>query len=352
MAAPVSATGGLNMSAKKNRKPAPKRPKHAAPSTNRRLTRAPTTTTPKPHEDEKLKAWLQEQADKLKLLNATTSKLKLDFVANAVRKGAILKAVKEKLKDTSIRFEDWVTENADIGYSTADLWIDIHEHPEVIRKLADSNALELSITNIRAAIRDDRQAQGNGKPGSGKLSATSIKKSFVEAKKYQAMKNKGVSIREIADKEGTDAEHVMDAVAIFDLSKEKQKQIKDGDLDPKKAVQAQSKLIGQAMHELPNYTLLPKHTAPSSRQFMSDLLQIKTFLKSLVGPNLTEYPPELRESISQMADHFATDLARMQKVWDEWQAAAARAETNNSGDEEPTDPEKPKKKPKQKGPAK
>ncbi len=116
----------------------------------------------------KLDAWLQKQALKLKNLEATGRKLKVDFVQNAKEKGEILHEVNQRLGGGK-RFETWVREESGIGYSTARLWMDVAKNFELVKKLfANSNPLELTVRQVRDAIRDDRQAQGGGKPGSGR----------------------------------------------------------------------------------------------------------------------------------------------------------------------------------------
>jgi hypothetical protein len=146
-----------------------------------------------------------------------------------------------------------------------------------------------------------------------------------------------MSIQQIAYQEGKEFQHVMDTVDILDLSKTKQKQIKDGSLNPKEAVKALNRLMNQAGHELPNHILMPIHIAPSSRQFIPSLLMIHDFLDYVAGMNLTEYPPELRASITQMATNFAKDYAKVDKAWDEWQADVTTAESNDFDDEEADD---------------
>ena len=123
--------------------------------------------------DNKLELWLNEQATKLNSLEAQGSKLKLDFVRNAKAKGELLAKVHGRLTGMPRRFERWVKEDTDIGYSTAVLWMDVSKHYEaVMKKFDDSNPLELTVTAIRDAIRDARQEQGGGKPGCGKKKAT------------------------------------------------------------------------------------------------------------------------------------------------------------------------------------
>ena len=88
---------------------------------------------------------------------------------NAKEMGLLLLEAQERAKGTSIHFKKWVGEETDIGYSTALLWIDVAKHYESITKqFVNSNGLELTIRKIRDAIRDARQAEGRGKPGSGK----------------------------------------------------------------------------------------------------------------------------------------------------------------------------------------
>lgn len=118
--------------------------------------------------DKKLQDWLNAQAAKLKTLEARGHKLKLDFVQNARDKGKILIQIHDRL---GTDFKMWVLENTDIGYSTAHLYMDVAEnYAEVKKRLADSNPLELTLRQVRDAIRDARQAEGRGKPGSGRPS--------------------------------------------------------------------------------------------------------------------------------------------------------------------------------------
>jgi hypothetical protein len=126
---------------------------------------------------EELTAWLKEQATKLKTLQSKGNRLKLDFVQNARDQGKILLEVHERLTGTSVRFEKWVSENTDIGCSTALLWMDVARHYEdVMKQFVDSNPLELTVRQIRDAIRDARQRRGEGKPGSGKRKAVATTK--------------------------------------------------------------------------------------------------------------------------------------------------------------------------------
>ena len=152
----------------KQKKRLPVRPQSPPP-----IKVAPATTNGPSPPDKKLSAWLNEQATKLKHLDATGKKLKLDFVENARSKGTILLAVQERLREVSQSFEAWVPKNTDIGYSTALLWIDVAKHFDSVKKrFADSNPLELTVRQVRDAIRDARQEQGDGKPGSGRRKAT------------------------------------------------------------------------------------------------------------------------------------------------------------------------------------
>jgi hypothetical protein len=129
-----------------------------------------------PNEDKTLEDWLQEQVKKLQALraqeqrlNAKGMRLKFDFLANGRGQGRILKAVRERLKEMPGKFKKWVVENTDIGYSTALMWIDLDEnYDEVKEGIAHSNTLESTVRQLRDAIRDKRQAEGKGKPGSGR----------------------------------------------------------------------------------------------------------------------------------------------------------------------------------------
>ena len=127
------------------------------------------TSPASPATDAKLSAWLNAQAAKLKTLESKASSLKYNFALNAKRKGDILLEVRKRLSQTPRGFEQWVTESAGIGYSTALLWIDVAENFfDVNEQIADSNPLELTLRQIRDAIRDARQRRGEGKPGSGR----------------------------------------------------------------------------------------------------------------------------------------------------------------------------------------
>jgi hypothetical protein len=127
--------------------------------------------------DENLEAWLQEQARKLQALKAQEQRLKIDFVANSRAKGRILRAVRERLKETPGEFKTWVEAKTDISYSTALLWIDLDENYDKVKEgIAHSNTLESTVRQIRDAIRDMRQAEGRGKPGSGRKKAAIIPK--------------------------------------------------------------------------------------------------------------------------------------------------------------------------------
>lgn len=132
-----------------------------------------STSTPSLTEaDNKLAAWLTAQGTKLKNLEAKGQQLKLNFVENARDKGRILLEVKERLSETSQQFKIWVTENTDIGYSTALFWMDVaRNYEDLMNRFADSNPLELTLRQLRDASRDARQERGEGKPGSGRRSA-------------------------------------------------------------------------------------------------------------------------------------------------------------------------------------
>lgn len=123
--------------------------------------------------DSTLGVWLKEQATKLKNLEANAHRLKLNFVENARDKGQILIDVKKRIAGTSESFEMWVTENTGIGYSTALLYMDVAKNFKMVKeKFAHSNGLELTLRQVRDAIRDARQERGEGKPGSGRRKAT------------------------------------------------------------------------------------------------------------------------------------------------------------------------------------
>lgn len=169
-----------------------------------------------------------------------------------------------------------------------------------------------------------RKDKNPGKKPSAKpqasQSAKAITNAFAEAVKYQEMKQKGMSIPDIADSEGKAAQDVLDTVGILDLNKEKQEQIKHGKLDAKKAVQAQNRLMSQAVHELPNHVLLPMRIAPTSELFLSSLVQIKDFFDHLADMNLTAYQPGLKQAITQMTENFAKDFVRVEKALQEQRA--------------------------------
>lgn len=119
--------------------------------------------------DKELVPWLKRQATKLKTLEVKGRKLKFDFVQNARDKGAILSEVEKRLLDTGTSLKAWVQENTDIGYSTALLYMDVARNfDDVKKRFADSNGLELTLRQVRDAIRDARQERGEGRPGSGR----------------------------------------------------------------------------------------------------------------------------------------------------------------------------------------
>jgi hypothetical protein len=150
-------------------------PASTAPAS--KLTHAPTDPTGKQATDKNLTAWLQEQARKLKDLTVKGKRLKLDFLANARKQGRILLEVRKRLANTPLRFQDWVANTTDIGYSTAQLWMDVAQnYAKVKGRFSDSNPLELTVRQVRDAIRDDRQEQGKGKPRSGKRKSSIIPK--------------------------------------------------------------------------------------------------------------------------------------------------------------------------------
>jgi len=120
-----------------------------------------------------LDQWLKEQLQKIKALEAEARSFKLNFVHNAREKGDLLIAVEQRLLGSPLTFRQWIVRDTDIGYSTALLWMDVALHYDVVKdRFADSNPLELTVRGIRDAIRDRRQTQGGGKPGSGKRAAS------------------------------------------------------------------------------------------------------------------------------------------------------------------------------------
>jgi len=123
--------------------------------------------------DGDLERWLKEQLQRIKALEAEGRSLKLNFVQNAREKGDLLIAVEQRLQGSPLTFRQWIVRDTDIGYSTALLWMNVALNYDVVKdRLADSNPLELTVRGIRDAIRDHRQAQGGGKPGSGKRAAS------------------------------------------------------------------------------------------------------------------------------------------------------------------------------------
>ena len=70
-------------------------------------------------------------------------------------------------------------------------------------------------------------------------------KTKAQAKKCQEMKQKGMSIFDIADLEGKTAQDVLDTVGTLDLNMAKQEQITQDKLGRTKAVQAQSRLMSE-----------------------------------------------------------------------------------------------------------
>jgi hypothetical protein len=118
-----------------------------------------------------LSTWLKKQAVQLKYLDANGRRLKLDFVQNASDKGMILIDVRKRFAGSSAGFDKWVVENTGIGRSTALLYIDVAKNFDNVReRFANSNGLELTLRQVRDAIRDARQERGEGKPGSGRQS--------------------------------------------------------------------------------------------------------------------------------------------------------------------------------------
>ena len=137
---------------------------------SKRKTTAPSTS-PNPT-DKKLTAWLKQRATKLKALEAKGQRFKLDYVQNAKEKGQILLGVQDRIHDG---FKSWVTQFTGIGYSTALLYMDVaRNYPDVKKLIADSNPLELTLRQVRDAIRDARQERGEGKPGSGRPSSSQV----------------------------------------------------------------------------------------------------------------------------------------------------------------------------------
>lgn len=152
------------------KKSVPSKAKKPSPRSNRPAKATPKARSgPSKKTDAELAEWLKDKAAKLKSLTAVGHKLKLDFVENAREKGVILIEAQEQVAHIPGRFQVWVVQDAGIGYSTALLWIDVAKHyDEVKKRFANSNPLELTLGQVRDAIRDSRQAQGKGKPGSGR----------------------------------------------------------------------------------------------------------------------------------------------------------------------------------------
>ena len=119
--------------------------------------------------------WLKQQAATLKKLVRRGWKLQADYLENAREQGEVLVEVRRRLEGTDLSFTDWVREETDIGVSTAYLWCDVAEwwdDPCLQELLKNSNPLELTLRQVRDAIRNARQAQGGGKPGSGSRATT------------------------------------------------------------------------------------------------------------------------------------------------------------------------------------
>ena len=127
----------------------------------------------KPKNRKQLAAWLQKQATKLKSLTTRGWKLQSACLTNARAKGKVLARVHTRLQKTDISFDDWVTENTDIGVSTAYLYMDVAEWWDDLQALwKDSNGLETILRQARDQIRDLKQSRGLGKPGSGRKPVT------------------------------------------------------------------------------------------------------------------------------------------------------------------------------------
>lgn len=122
-----------------------------------------------PEVEANLDGWLSEQARNLNALKHTGNRLKLDYVQNARDKGEILSEVENRVSRIPGRFFVWIASEAGIGISTARLYMDVaRNYDDVKERFADSNPLELTLRNVRDAIRDKRQDAGRGKPRSGR----------------------------------------------------------------------------------------------------------------------------------------------------------------------------------------
>ncbi len=122
-----------------------------------------------------LPPWTADETAAFCTLNGTTHTLRTQYVEVSIAKGEIVDRVENRLTDEkSGSLKDWVMaipKPHQIGYSTALMHRDIFRHKTLAREMvaeANSNGLELTLQDIRDAIRDHRQSQGKGKPGSGK----------------------------------------------------------------------------------------------------------------------------------------------------------------------------------------
>lgn len=153
-----------------------------------------------------LAAWLQKQATRLKRLVGESWKLKAAYLENARKRGAVLLGVEARLRGTSMNLKKWVEKYTDIGYSTALLWKDVAANYDLVEKrFADSNPLEFTLTQVRDAIRDARQEQGRGKPGSGRRRMTDVSPTPGSAEDTKADVEEEVDEEDAADATEDDA---------------------------------------------------------------------------------------------------------------------------------------------------
>jgi hypothetical protein len=211
--------------------------------------------------------------------------------------------------------------------TTVDRSLNVAEYWPDIEAVFGEKVKETGLMEALRVVREVKLRQELTARPQGSQSARANKKAFAEAVKYHEMKQKGVPIPEIADQEGKTPQDVLDTLRILDLNTEKQEQIKQGKLDAKKAVQAQSRLMNQVIDELPNHVLLPMRIDPTSEVFLASLFEIKRYFDHLADMDLTKYPPALRQAIIQMAKNFSKDCERVKKAVEvqriEWQEKTA-----------------------------
>ena len=113
------------------------------------------------------------------------------------------------------------------------------------------------------------------------------------------MRDKGLTIPDIADQTKQHAEAVANRLKLLRLNQEKQKEVHEGKLDPATALKNQRSLIRQVEEELPTMMLLPKNC-----DLQIAINAIDEFLRNLVSKNLQDYPPKARKLITEMADFW------------------------------------------------